>query len=369
MTDELTGDEWTIKSLEPGASKVFTAEYTVTEADAKKGSVVNVATAKGASPDPDKPDVSVKPGEDPEPVEDNPTPTPTPVNPPVLNTTDHFAYIIGNNGMVLPTSNITRAEVATIFFRLLTDESRDSIWSQENDFIDVFADDWYNNAVSTMANGGILKGYTDGTFRPKNSITRAEFATIAIRFFADFVVSDSKFTDTEGHWGEAYINMAAEKGLIKGYPDSTFHPDAPITRAEAMAIINRLLDRHPHKDYLPKGMITWPDNMDTNKWYYADVQEATNSHEYRMVSGNELWTALLPVRDWAAFEKEWSTAHSASNPGEVVDKDLKIDLSDLEPEEGNDDEEPIDNGSDNGNDNGNDNVGPVDGRSNDGAGE
>ena len=125
--------------------------------------------------------------------------------------------------------------------------------------------------------------------------------------------------------------MAAEKGLIKGYPDKTFRPNAAITRAEAMAIMNRLLERHPHEDHLRDGMITWPDNMDTDAWYYADVQEATNSHEYANgINGYEIWTKILPVRDWAAFENEWSTAHSASNPGDVVEKDFSLDLSDLE---------------------------------------
>jgi hypothetical protein len=273
--------------------------------------------------------------------EPEPTPTPTPPSPPTpptpptppeLNKEDHFAYIIGNDeGLVLPAANITRAEVATIFFRMLTDESRDEYWSQTNGFSDVEPEEWFNNAISTMANAGILKGYEDGTFRPRASITRAEFATIAIRFFQDFTSTETYFSDVSGHWGEAYINMAAEKGLIKGYPDSTFHPDAAITRAEAMAIMNRLLERHPHKDHLLDGMITWPDNMDTDAWYYADVQEATNSHEYANgINGYEIWTKILPVRDWAAFEREWSTAHSASNPGDVVDKDFSLDLSDLE---------------------------------------
>ena len=258
---------------------------------------------------------------------DRVSPPPTPV----LNKEDHFAYIIGDDdGLARPNDDISRAEVATIFFRLLTDASRDELWSQENDFSDVGINDWFNNAVSTMANAGILMGYPDGSFGPQLSITRAEFATIAIRFFQDRVVGASRFTDVAGHWGEAYINMAAEKGLIKGYPDSTFHPDAPISRAEAMTIINRLLERHPHKNYLLANMITWPDNANPNAWYYADVQEATNSHEYTMGSEHEIWEKLLPVRDWAAFERAWSTAHSASNPGDVVPGDLRIDLSGID---------------------------------------
>ncbi len=257
-----------------------------------------------------------------------------PSDPPALNKEDHFAYIIGTaDGYVLPEANITRAEVATIFFRLLTDESRAQIWSRENSFPDVSPEDWYNNAVSTMASGGILKGYEDGTFRPMASITRAEFATIAIRFFRDEMAAEEQFSDVEGHWGEAYINMAAEKGLIKGYPDSSFRPDEPITRAEAITIINRLLERHPHKDKLLDGMIVWPDNADDSAWYYAEVQEATNSHAYEMEDGVERWTELLPIRDWAAFEKEWSTAFSAGNPGDVVSEDVEIDLDELGPDD------------------------------------
>ncbi len=257
-----------------------------------------------------------------------------PSDPPALNKEDHFAYIIGTaDGYVLPEANITRAEVATIFFRLLTDESRAQIWSRVNSFPDVSPEDWYNNAVSTMANGGILKGYEDGTFRPMASITRAEFATIAIRFFRDDAAAEEQFSDVEGHWGEAYINMAAEKGLIKGYPDSSFRPDEPITRAEAITIINRLLERHPHKDKLSDGMIVWPDNADDSAWYYAEVQEATNSHAYEMEDGVERWTELLPIRDWAAFEKEWSTAFSAGNPGDVVSEDVEIDLDELGPDD------------------------------------
>ena len=250
-------------------------------------------------------------------------PVVVPVEPPVLNTEDHYAYIIGDDdGLVRPNEPISRAEVATIFFRLLTDESRDRIWSQENPFPDVLLEDWFNNAISTMTNGKILTGYPDGMFLPNNSITRAEFATIAIRFFQDAKVGPSQFSDTIGHWAEEYINKAATQGLIKGYPDGTFRPDAPITRAEAMTIINRVLDRHPDKDHLLESMIVWPDNMDTTVWYYADVQEATNSHDYKMHSEKddlyEIWQALLPVRDWAAFEKAWSNSHAASNPGEVI---------------------------------------------------
>ena len=251
----------------------------------------------------------------------HPTPTPTPA--PALNTEDHYAYIIGYpDGLVRPNGTITRAEVVTVFFRMLTDASRDAIWSTTNSFTDVSLNEWFNNAISTIENGGIINGYPDGSFNPNGNITRAEFAAMAIRFFQDAKVGPSKFSDTIGHWAAEAISKAQNEGLIMGYPDGTFHPDQPITRAEAMTIFNRVLKRAPHKDHLLANMIQWPDNMNKAVWYYADVQEATNSHTYTMsdttTSAHEIWQKLLPVRDWAAFEKAWSTAHSASNPGEVV---------------------------------------------------
>ena len=247
---------------------------------------------------------------------------PDPVKPdPALNTEDHYAYIIGYpDGLVRPNGTITRAETVTIFFRMLTDASRDAVWSTTNSFTDVKEADWFNNAISTMENSGIINGYPDGSFNPNGNITRAEFAAMAIRFFQDAKVGPSKLSDTIGHWAEEAINKAQTQGLITGYPDGTFHPDQPITRAEAMTIVNRVLKRAPHKDHLlpERDMIVWPDNMDKTVWYYADVQEATNSHEYTMNGEYENWERELPVRDWEAFEKMWSNAHSASNPGEVI---------------------------------------------------
>ena len=256
----------------------------------------------------------------------DPTPRPDPIEPtnpptPVLNTDDHYAYIIGYpDGTVRPEGTITRAETVTIFFRMLTDESRAAVWSTTNPFTDVKAADWFNNAISTMSNAGIVNGYPDGSFNPNGNITRAEFAAMAIRFFQDAKVGPSKFSDTIGHWAEEAINKAQAQGLITGYPDGTFRPDEPITRAEAMTIMNRVLKRAPHKDHLlsERYMITFTDNMDTTKWYYADVQEATNSHTYRMSGGYEEWEEILPIRDWAAFETMWSNANSAKNPGEVI---------------------------------------------------
>ena len=258
-------------------------------------------------------------------------------NKPSLNTEDHYGYIVGYpvdyetgeptddqaRKPVKPQGKITRAEVATIFFRMLTDESRNAYWSQSNSFTDVAEDAWYNNAISTMANAGILDGYEDGSFHPNGYITRAEFATIAVRFFDLTYQGEDLFPDIDGHWAQEYINQAADAGIIEGYPDGTFGPQKQITRAEAVTMVNRTLDRHPDPDHFLEDMLVWPDNLDTEAWYYADMQEATNSHEYQMkkdAQGNEyeVWTKILPIRDWEALEKEWSDANSSENPGDVA---------------------------------------------------
>lgn len=250
------------------------------------------------------------------------TPIPEPDNSPVgLNTEDHVAYIIGyEDGTVRPGTNITRAEVATIFFRLLTDETRESYWSQSSGFTDVASGAWYNNAVSTLTRAGILDGYEDGSFRPNASITRAEFTKIAVSFFKHAGgASANPFNDVpESAWYAEFVKAAAELGLIDGYEDGTFRPNAPITRAEACTIVNRTLGRAPDKDnLLPEHeMLTWPDNS-RDAWYYAQIQEATNSHDYQWLGAIELWTAKLAERDWDALEKEWSNAYSAPG-GEVA---------------------------------------------------
>ena len=241
---------------------------------------------------------------------------------PGLNTVDHYAYIAGyEDGTVRPSNNITRAEVATIFFRLFTDEYRETFWATTNPFSDVAFTAWYNNAVSTTANAGIIAGYPDGTFLPNNKITRAEFATIAARFLSEEYVGPDLFTDISGHWAAEYINRAANAGWISGYPDGSFHPDAYITRAEAMTLVNNMLGRMPHEDHMLENMVKWPDNPET-AWYYEAVQEATNGHDYDWVVEDdvrlyEIWTALQENRDWAALEKEWSNAYSAPG-GEVM---------------------------------------------------
>ncbi len=236
---------------------------------------------------------------------------------PWLNTVDHYAYIVGyaEDGTVRPNANITRAEVATIFFRLLTDEARNSLWSTTNTFSDVASTAWYNTAVSTMANAGIIQGYEDGTFRPNANITRAEFAAIAARFMTSgYDVESDLFTDIAGHWARESINDAATAGWINGYSDDTFRPDNAITRAEAVTLVNNVLQRKPDADHMLDSMITWPDNPES-AWYYEAIQEATNSHDYDMPSEDddvdyEAWTALQKNRDWAALEAQWSAEHA-----------------------------------------------------------
>ena len=256
---------------------------------------------------------------------------------PSLNTKDHYGYIIGypvdyytgqpttdqTKKPVRPEGKITRAEVATIYFRMLTDESRTKFWSQSNSYSDVKTGDWFNNAVSTLSNAGIIAGYEDGTFRPNGYITRAEFATIAARFFDVTYNGKDLFPDISGHWAKDYINQAANKGFVNGYEDGTFKPDRNITRAEAVTLVNRTLDRHPDKNHFTKDMLVWPDNMDQTKWYYADMQEATNSHTYQMKENSdktkyENWTKTLPIRNWEALEKAWSNANSSQGNGNVV---------------------------------------------------
>lgn len=242
-----------------------------------------------------------------------------------LNITDHFAYVIGYpDGTVRPGGNVTRAEVATIFFRMLKDDAREKYWKTDNRYSDVKSTDWFNNAISTLSNMGIIDGYPDGTFRPNAGITRAEFAKIAVSFFKDNVreTIGDRFSDIHGKWYTEYVNLANELAIVNGYPDGTFRPDNKIIRAESMTIVNNTLRRTPCKEgLLPVSeMINWPDNA-ASAWYYEAVQEATNSHEYSRASttAKEQWTKRLPVRDWAAFERAWSSANSAANPGDVVD--------------------------------------------------
>ena len=303
----LTGSQFIIDSLAPDATVTITYSYRATLKDSVYGYVKNgvTVTSDNGLKDTDEVTIKVYPIVIPDvPADDTPN---------WLNTKDHYAYIVGyNDGTVKPNNNITRAEVATIFFRLLTDDARAYYWSTDSGFSDVKPGDWYNNAVSTMVNAGILNGYSDGTFKPNANITRAEFATIAARFLSNSYSLNDRFYDTEGHWAEPYINRAAEVGWINGYSDGSFKPDQAITRAEAVTLVNAVLGREPHEDHLLNNMVTWPDNP-KSAWYYEDIQEATNSHDYVWASGNayEIWTELLENRDWAKLEKEWSNAYSA----------------------------------------------------------
>lgn len=253
-------------------------------------------------------------------------PTPPPVDPKDdgkphdLNTEDHFSYVVGypvdhRTGLatddvdlwpVRPEAGITRAEVATIFYRLLKEDVRDRVTSDVNDFSDVASGDWFNVTVSSLAQMGVIAGYEDGSFRPNAPITRAEFAAIATRFFAERGVTynEGLFADITGdEWFADVVAAAADRGLLGGYPDGTVRPNATITRAESCAVVNRTLDRRPDAQHLlPAGeMRVWPDNP-ADGWYYADMQEATNGHEYRWltVGKNKIedWTAILPDNTW-----------------------------------------------------------------------
>ncbi len=229
------------------------------------------------------------------------------------NTDDHYSYLIGYaDGTVRPNGKITRAEVATIFFRLLDDDTRAKYWSSKNDFSDVSADKWYNNAVSTLCNMGVIGGYADGTFRPDAPISRAEFAKIAVSFTQNNgsavynYFTDVKTTD----WFAPYVTAAKDAGLIEGYSDGSFKPESKITRAEACAIVNRTLGRKPSKAHMKiSDRIDWPD-VQTTDWFYEAIMEATNSHTCTMGDRVETWTGKLPQRDWATLETGWANAYT-----------------------------------------------------------
>jgi len=222
-----------------------------------------------------------------------------------LNDEDHFAYVVGYpDGTVRPNANISRAEVTSIFFRLLEEKTRLMNLTSYNTFDDVEDGDWFNKSVSTMAAINVIKGRSEDVFAPDDYITRAEFAAICARFDdSEFEVVDD-FSDVQGHWAEAEIHEAAAHGWIKGYEDNTFKPDRFITRAEAMTMINRVLNRIPETaDDLLDDMVKWPDNSDESQWYYLAVQEATNSHEYDKKNKiYEKWTSIMAVDDWTKYE-------------------------------------------------------------------
>lgn len=243
-----------------------------------------------------------------------PSPSPTAITDPEvpgadlptdLDSVDHFAYISGYpDGSVQPNGNITRAEVATAFYRLLTDARRDAIFTADASYTDMAKSLWYNKAVASMSNGKYVTGYPDGSFGGDRQITRAEFVAMAARFM-DAKAADVKFTDvSSSHWAYSYISTAVSYGWLEGYSDGSFKPEQPITRAEAMTIINRMLARGTDADGVMTGYKDWPDNV-KGEWYYYEVLEATNAHEHTGNRPTEKWTSLTSthVYDVTKYEK------------------------------------------------------------------
>ena len=222
---------------------------------------------------------------------------------PKLNTRDHFAYVQGYpDGTVKPAGSITRAEVAAILFRLMDVDSRSLYYSTASGFRDVDSTKWYNTYVATLNNAGVITDSRTGYFRPNDAITRAEFAAMLAQF-AEKKSAAIYFSDVSaGYWAANAIALTANLGWINGYPDGTFGPDKTVTRAELMAMVNRATGRAPEStSALLSGMKTWKDNADTARWYYLDVQEATNSHTYTGAP-TETWTSLTATPDWSQYE-------------------------------------------------------------------
>lgn len=264
----------------------YTFYYTKKSSDSSGSSGSDNSGSSNPNPSPSTPEVDPLP----------PLP-PLPAVPPKLETENHYDYINGYpDGTVKPLNNITREEVAAIFYRLLDDESRSAYLKTGNSFSDVGNTRWSNKHISTMENAGIITGYPEGIFKPGQYITRAEFAAIASRFDKLDERQNDTFTDITGHWAEKYIASAANKGWIKGYTDGTFKPDQYITRAEAAKFINSVLNRKVDKDGIHKDTKQWPDNI-SSMWYYYDILEATNHHEYsRSESGVEVWSEIKASR-------------------------------------------------------------------------
>ena len=248
------------------------------------------------------------------PTPEPPRPTQPPVNPNLIVPVSpwHAAYLVGyEDGEIRPQRPVSRAEVATIFFRLIEDEYRVSVWRQTNPFPDVNINDWFNNGVSTMANARLMQGDDWLNFRPNDFITRAEFAAVVARFTEMVNDGTPMFEDAAGHWAENYINIVAQMGWIQGYEDGEFRPDALITRAETATIVNRMLNRvlGSPEDLLP-NMVRWPDNSDPTEWYYLAMQQATNSADYeRQANGiNIRWIEMWPHFDFTILERPNSRA-------------------------------------------------------------
>jgi len=221
----------------------------------------------------------------------------------------HHSYLIGfTDGTIRPEAHVTRAQVATIFLRLMSDSDRADLWRQTNPYPDVVLEQWFNNAVSTTTNAGMFIGFPDGTFQPNRAITRAELAAAIARMIGVTYNGNPMFNDIAGHWAQAYINAAANNGWVVGYEGigGRFMPNQPITRAEAAAMINRVFERLPEgpDDLLP-GMLTWSDNVNPNVWYYLYLQEASNSHRYvrKADDVHETWVELVPERPWVLLQR------------------------------------------------------------------
>ena len=246
-----------------------------------------------------------------------PLPPDPPDEPDPDDTLQRQAFLIGNDGQIRPGDNITRAEAATIFFRLITDEARADYWMQTNPFPDVTLQNWFNNAVSTTANAGIFVGMPDGTFAPNQTITRGELATAVVRFMdvptVEAFAGGDSFDDIAGHWARSYINAAAANGWVRGYADGTYRPDQPITRAETAAMINRIFGRLVESpEDLVEDMLIWPDNVNEDSWYFLYMQSAANSYtyEWRADSTYKIWLSIIEPRYWAGLERPGSTPHS-----------------------------------------------------------
>ena len=211
----------------------------------------------------------------------------------LLNRKDHIAYIAGRTStQAAPDAAITRAEVAAILYRLLTPEAKSAYGTNINRFKDVPAGAWYETAVSTLSNLGVITGYQDGNFGPQRNITRAELATILARFCdADTTTTLDRFSDISGSWARKYINQAAAAGLVYGYTDGTFRPDQNITRAETIVMVNRILGRSASADTVVNGYKTFSD-VAAGAWYYWDIVEASNDHTFNLDGSTEKWTAL-----------------------------------------------------------------------------
>ncbi len=291
VADHVTGDA------------VYTAQW-------KKNESVGPPVPSGPVLAPDNPSPEPEPGPKPESgsgpkPESKPDGEQLPYIPPALESREHFAYIVGfPDGTVRPEAYITRSEAVSIFYRLMTDAFRAENWADSNPFPDVSSSDWYNNAVSTTFRAGLVRGLPDGSFGGNNNISRAELATIAARFLSDENAPDSGLNDLTGHWAKRDVDRAVAAGWIKGFPDGGFHPDDYISRAEVMTLVNRMLGRMPRPDGMLENMTRWTDNP-PSAWYYAGVQEATNSHHYvRNGAGiTETWTGLTENRDWTKLER------------------------------------------------------------------